>query len=249
MAGAAHAATGLLVGALAGRAVRSTAVATYTAVAQRELGRAARDVERALMAGQVERARSLLPALVGRDPAALDPAGMARAAVESVAENSVDAVVAPVLWAVAGGPSGVLAYRAANTLDAMVGHKSERYLRFGWASARIDDAANYLPARVAAGLVALVRPRRAGPVWRAVTEQAGQHPSPNAGVVEAAFAAALDLRLGGTNRYGERVEERPVLGTGRPPGPEDIGRAVTLSRHVTAALSGLLIGAAVSRRA
>jgi adenosylcobinamide-phosphate synthase len=130
-------------------------------------------------------------------------------------------------------------------MDAMVGHHSARHEHYGWASARLDDLVNWVPARLAAGLVALVRPRRAAAVWRAVRLDAPQHPSPNAGVVEAAFAAALDLRLGGTNRYGERVEERAPLGRGRPAEPGDIARAVRLSRHLTGAmLAGLAIAVA-----
>lgn len=221
----------------------STALAAYLASAQRELSSTALEVAMALAEPDLDRARLLLPTLVGRDPAPLDTTEMARAAVESVAENTVDAVVAPALWAVVGGAPGVLGYRAVNTLDAMVGHRDRRYERFGWASARADDAANFVPARVTALLVAAVRPRRAGAVWRGVRTQAPMHPSPNAGVAEAAFAAALDLRLGGTNRYGDRVETRPPLGWGRPVGPADIARAVRLSRQVTAALAAVLVTA------
>src|SRR5262249_41107178 len=153
---------------------------------------------------------------------------VARAAVESVAENTVDAVVAPALWAALAGAPGVLAYRAVNTLDAMVGHRSTRYARFGWASARLDDAANWVPARVTAALVAAARPARAAAIASAVRHQAPAHPSPNAGVAEAAFAAALGVRLGGRNAYGDRVELRPALGDGPPPAPADVARAVRL---------------------
>ena len=160
--------------------------------------------------------------------------------MESVAENTVDAVVAPALWALAAGAAGALGYRAVNTMDAMVGHRSHRYLAYGWASARADDLAGWVPARVTAALVAAVRPAGAGAVWRAVRRDAPAHPSPNAGVAEAAFAAALGLRLGGFNRYGERVELRPPLGSGRPPEPADIARAVRLSGDVALALAGAL---------
>ena len=125
-------------------------------------------------------------------------------------------------------------YRAVNTLDAMVGHRSPRYERYGWASARLDDVAGWVPARVTAALVAAARPRSAAAVWTAVRTQAPAHPSPNAGVAEAAFAAALGLRLGGESRYGDRVEIRPPLGTGRPAEPADIARAVALARDVGA---------------
>jgi len=194
--------------------------------------------------GQIEAARAALPGLVGRDPTGLDAGEIARAVVESVAENTVDAIVAPALWAALAGAPGALGYRAVNTLDAMVGHRSARYLRYGWASARLDDAANYLPARVTAALVVAVRPGAAAAVWRAVRIQAPAHPSPNSGVAEAAFAAALGLRLGGSNRYSDRTEVRAALGSGRAPTAADIPAAVRLSRDVSLALVGLLAGAA-----
>ena len=216
------------------------------AVAHNQLAAAAEDVAARLGADDLDGARARLPALVGRDPAGLDEKEISRAVVESVAENTVDAVVAPVLWALVGGAPGVLAYRAVNTMDAMVGHRSPRHLRYGWAAARLDDGANWLPARVTAALVGACRPRRAGDVWRAVRHDATAHPSPNAGVAEAAFAGALGVRLGGINRYGDRVEVRPSLGDGRAPDRSDIGPAVRLGRDVGRALAGavVLIGAA-----
>ena len=240
---------GVGVAAAAAEAVRSVAGATYLAVAGRELCNAAERVALALDRGDLEEARRLLPALVGRDPTGLDEKEVARAAVESVAENTVDAVVAPALWAAAGGARGALAYRAVNTLDAMVGHRSARYERYGWASARLDDLAGWVPGRLTAALVAGLRPAAAAEVWRAVRRDAPAHPSPNAGVAEAAFAAALGLRLGGENRYGElgeRVELRPPLGSGRPPEAADITRAVELSRDVAVALVGALIATATA---
>jgi adenosylcobinamide-phosphate synthase len=139
----------------------------------------------------------------------------------------------------AGAP-GALGYRAVNTLDAMVGHRSARYEQYGWASARIDDAANLLPARVTAVLVASRHPSAARAIWRAARDDAPAHPSPNSGVAEGAFAAALGLRLGGESRYGDRVELRPHLGGGRPPEPHDIGRAIALSRDVSLLLAAAL---------
>ncbi len=248
-AGVWHVVTGLAVGAAAGAVVRSTAAATYLAVAGRALGDSARGVAAALDHRDIERARALLPTLVGRDPSGLDEKEIARATVESVAENTVDAVVAPALWALAGGAVGALGYRAVNTLDAMVGHRSPRYLSYGWASARVDDIAGWVPARVTAGLVAAVRPVAAAEVWRAVRQDAPAHPSPNSGVAEAAFAAALGLRLGGVNHYGTRVELRPPLGSGRPAEPADIMRAVQLSEHVGLALVGGLASASLAARA
>ncbi|HWW54937.1 MAG TPA: CobD/CbiB family cobalamin biosynthesis protein [Acidimicrobiales bacterium] len=239
LAGCAYVAIGTAFGAVAGRAV-GTGTATYLAVGGRGLHRAALDVADALAADDLEQARGLLPALVGRDPSALDSKEIARAAVESVAENTVDAIVAPALWAAVAGGAGALGYRAVNTLDALVGHRSPRYLRFGWASARLDDVANWAPARLTATLVAAARPRSAQEVWSVVRHQAPAHPSPNAGVAEGAFAAALDLRLGGENRYGDRVELRPYLGFGRPAEGTDIARAVRLSADVRSALLAVL---------
>jgi adenosylcobinamide-phosphate synthase len=241
VAGVVHAAVGLGLGLAAGRAVRSTAVATYVAVAGGMLASTAGAIDDALRDGELERARALLPALVGRDPSDLDEGEIARAVVESVAENTVDAVVAPALWAAVGGAPAVLAHRAVNTMDAMVGHRSPRYERYGWASARLDDAMAWVPARMTAALVAAVRPSSAATVWRTVRRDAPAHPSPNSGVAEAAFAAALGVRLGGMVRYGERVEDRPRLGDGRPVTAADISRAVTLSRDVSLATAALTL--------
>ena len=127
-------------------------------------------------------------------------------------------------------------------MDATVGYRNDRYEEYGWASARLDDVANFIPARLTAALVAAARPRSAGAVWRAVRQDAPFHPSPNAGVAEAAFAAALGVRLGGVNTYGGRTERRPQLGTGRAPDARDILAAVTLCRDVTYALVVSLIG-------
>ena len=170
---------------------------------------------------------------------------MARAVVESVAENTSDAVVAPLLWGAVAGIPGLVAYRAVNTLDAMVGYRSARYLRFGWAAARTDDVANWIPARVTAALTAACAPlvTRTSPVsvLNVVRRDGGRHPSPNAGRCEAAFAAALGVRLGGTNVYGGVTETRPDLGDGRAPEPEDIRRAVLLSRAVTVSATALAV--------
>jgi adenosylcobinamide-phosphate synthase len=172
----------------------------------------------------------------------------------AVAENTSDAVVAPLLWGAVAGLPGLAAYRAVNTLDAMVGHRSARYLRFGWASARLDDLANWVPARVTAALTAACAPLVTGArpvaVLNVVSRDGGHHPSPNAGWCEAAFAAALGVRLGGTNVYAGVAETRPYLngrdlGDGRPPEPEDIRRAVALSRAVTLTGTALAVLIAV----
>ncbi|MEU2064493.1 cobalamin biosynthesis protein [Streptomyces sp. NPDC013455] len=228
-------------GALAARAVRPsrtaslalTAAATWAVVGGTSLAREARAIGRALEAGDVEAARARLPHLCGRDPQALDADGIARAVVESVAENTSDAVVGALVWGAVAGVPGLLGFRAVNTLDAMVGHRSPRHLRFGWASARLDDVAGWPGARLTAVLAVLAGPDPRGAVraWRA---DAARHPSPNAGPVEASFAGALGVRLGGTLSYGGRVEHRPVLNgaSGRAVRAGDIERAVRLSRRV-----------------
>jgi adenosylcobinamide-phosphate synthase len=239
--GALLAAAGVGLAGAAGAVIGSPLVAGYVSTAGRGLHAAALGVAAALEGGDLPAARSLLPSLVGRDAAALDAPGIARAAVESVAENTTDAIVAPALWTAAAGPVGAFVHRAGDTLDSMVGYRDDRYRRFGLASARLDDALAWGPARATAALVALARPRQASAVARAVRRDAPRHPSPNAGVAEAAFAAALGLRLGGANRYGGIVDDRPFLGSGRAPEARDVTAAVALSRDVTWLLAALLV--------
>ncbi|WP_138907604.1 cobalamin biosynthesis protein [Streptomyces chryseus] len=225
-------------------AVALTAAATWAVVGGTSLGREARAVGGALEAGDVDVARERLPHLCGRDPRSLDEQQIARAVVESVAENTSDAVVGALVWGAVGGVPGLVAFRAINTLDAMVGHRSARHLRYGWASARLDDVAGWPGARLTAALAVFAGgdPRGAVRAWRA---DASKHPSPNAGPVEAAFAGALGVRLGGTLSYAGRIEHRPVLNAaGRPVGVPDIERAVRLSRRVGA----LALAAAVGGR-
>jgi adenosylcobinamide-phosphate synthase len=210
-----------------------------------------------LTENDLESARKLLPNLCGRDPAGLDGGEIIRAVIESVAENTSDAIVAPLLWGAVAGLPGLAAYRAVNTLDAMVGYRSPRYLRFGWASARLDDAANWIPARVTAALTIAMAPLAASPkgsrsaasvsALRAVLRDGGRHPSPNAGRCEAAFAGALGVRLGGTNVYEGVTEARPGLGEGRAPDPDDARRAIRLSRAVTVAATTLAVLIALVR--
>jgi adenosylcobinamide-phosphate synthase len=242
-AGVVHTLCGVGLGVGAGSLI-GTALATYISVAHRALSEAGLEVAAALNEHDLPRARALLPALVGRDPNELNTHEICRAVVESLAENTVDAVVAPVLWGVVFGAPGALGYRAVNTMDATVGYRNDRYQEYGWASARLDDVANYIPARLTAALVVAVRPRSAGSVWRAVRHDAPAHPSPNSGVAEAAFAAALGLRLGGVNTYGSRIEIRPRLGTGRAPEAGDISATVALCRDVAYALIALLLAVA-----
>ena len=238
--GAVYAVSGAVLGAAAGSAAGSTAVTTWAVAAGRELRRVASRVGELAAAGDLDAARAELPALVGRDPSGLDASQIAAAVIESVAENSVDAVVAPAFWAAVAGAPGAVAYRAINTMDAMVGRRDERYGNFGWAAARLDDIANFVPARIFAGLVAVLRPDRAREIVTAVRHDAKAHPSPNAGVAEAAVAAALGRELGGPLRYGSAAEDRPRLGDGPRPDPEDVPTAVRLADRVEGAGIALL---------
>jgi adenosylcobinamide-phosphate synthase len=204
-----------------------------TLIAQRSLFEHVHDVARALQAGGLEAGRHAVARIVGRDPQALDVHGVARAAVESLAENFSDAVVAPVFWYVLLGLPGLLAYKAVNTLDSMVGYRTDKYRAFGWASARLDDGMNLVPARLAAAMIALAalfapkgRPLRA--VATMVTESR-HHRSPNSGWPEAAMAGALDLALGGPRRYPGQMVEEKWIGAGRARATvADIDRALVL---------------------
>ncbi|HEV7772270.1 MAG TPA: cobalamin biosynthesis protein [Conexibacter sp.] len=221
---------------------------TWAALGGRSLARAGDGIAERLERGDLDGARAKLPSLCGRDAAALDETEICRAAVESVAENTSDAVVGALLWGAVAGPAGVAAYRAANTLDAMVGHRSERYAQFGWASARLDDLMGWPGARAGAALTALCAPIVGGSpraAWRALRRDGAAHPSPNAGRMEAAFAGALGVRLGGPLAYGGRAEVRPTLGDGRAPGASDLRRAARLSLAVGAA--AVLACAALAR--
>ena len=214
----------------------TTAAATWAVLGGQSLSREAAAVAEQLDAGRLAAARSQVRHLVGRDTADLSAEEVARATVESVAENASDAVVAPLLWGAFAGLPGLLGYRAVNTLDAMIGHRSSRYLRFGWAAARLDDLLNWIPARLAALSAAAWAPLVGGTPENAigvVRRDARQHPSPNAGIVEAAFAGALDVRLGGRNVYHGTVEDRGILGDGRMVQIADITRASRLANAVS----------------
>ncbi|SDE84972.1 adenosylcobinamide-phosphate synthase [Blastococcus fimeti] len=228
-----------------------TGAATWTVLGGTSLGRAARVMRTALDSGDVAAGRAALPALAGRDPRSLDADGLARATVESVAENTSDAAVAPLFWGAVAGLPGLLGYRAVNTLDAMVGHRSPRYERFGWAAARLDDVANWLPARLTAALTVACAPLVGGSApgaLRTWLRDGAAHPSPNSGRCEAATAGALGVRLGGRNVYGSRVEVRPLLGAaGRAPTPADIGAAVRLSRAVWLGAAALAVATRLPR--
>lgn len=244
--GAAYAVAGIAGATLVGRVVPSTAGATSAAVAGHELRRVAASIVDELDQGGLEAARAALPALVGRDPSSLDESDVCAAVIESVAENTVDALVAPVLWAVVAGAPGALGYRAINTMDAMVGHRSVRYERFGKVSARLDDIANFIPARLTALLLAATSGGHSTRVADAVRRDASAHPSPNAGVAEAAMAGAIGVQLGGPLQYGDRHEDRPTLGDGPRPDVAAARQAIAVAERVENLLIVLLVAAAVS---
>ncbi|QIN82821.1 cobalamin biosynthesis protein CobD [Rubrobacter tropicus] len=213
-----------------------------TTISMRGLASAAESVQRELDGGDVDAARSRVGEFVGRDTADLTPRGVSRAAVESVAENASDGVIGPMLYGFLFGAPGALAYKAVNTIDSMVGYRRGPYLELGWAGARLDDLANLAPARLTVLAVAAA----SGAPARTITTALRYGPlssSPNAGYVEAAFAGALGLRLGGTNVYGGVGRPGALLGEGRPPQAGDIGRAVRLMRRLCAflALTMLLV--------
>lgn len=230
----ADAVTALIVGVLA-----------WPLLAARSLHAHVADVARPLAAGDVVGARRAVAKIVGRDPERLDEAGVGRAALESLAENASDGVVAPVFWGALLGLPGIAGYKAINTLDSMLGHRTARHAEFGWASARIDDVVNLFPARLTGGLLALAsaRPLAAlGAMWR----DARRHRSPNAGWPEAALAGGLDVRLSGPRVYGPHVADEPWLNSAAPdPAPGDVLRGLGLYRRAMALLAVLLAVAAL----
>jgi adenosylcobinamide-phosphate synthase len=211
----------------------------FTTLSMRGLGEAAGDVEMRLREGRLERARTQVGHLVGRDTGDLSESEICRAAVESVAENTSDGVVAPMLYGVLFGAPGALAYKAVNTLDSMVGYRQPPYEDLGWASARLDDLANLAPSRLTMLSTAAISGRPLRTLLTAL-RYGPLTASPNAGMAEAAFAGALGVRLGGANTYGGVLREGPILGDGRLPAPDDIGRAVRLMRRCCV-LAGILL--------
>jgi adenosylcobinamide-phosphate synthase len=209
-------------------------VALWVTLGERSLVKAGVRLAELVEAEDLEGARSFAPTLMGRDPSSLDTGELCRGAVESLAENTADAFTGALLWHVLAGPAGSWAYRAANTLDAMIGHRNARYERFGWAAARLDDLMTWPAARLAALLAVGLSGRRSH-AWESLRRYGRAHPSPNAGLLEAAFAGALGVRLGGTLRYGGRLEDRPGIGIGQRPSPEDVRRAARLSLRVAVA--------------
>lgn len=225
------------------------AILAWPLIAARSLHDHVAAVARPLTAGDGDAARAAVSMIVGRDPSRLDTAGLGRATIESLAESASDGVVAPVFWGCVAGLPGIAAYKAINTLDSMIGYRNDRFEAFGKVSARVDDVANWLPARLTGGLFALVsgRPRGSLAVMR---RDAGAHRSPNAGWPEAAIAAALGIRLSGPRVYGERVADEPWLnGTAPDPDAGDVTRALALYRRAMALGAAIMVALALGAAA
>jgi len=212
-------------------------VLAWPLVAIRSMHQHVAAVARPLAAGDPAGARHAVSMIVGRDPSKLDEAGVARAAVESLAENTSDGIVAPLFWGTVAGLPGIAAYKAINTLDSMIGHRNARYELFGWASARIDDLVNLAPARLTGALFALCS-ARPGAAFRTMAKDARHHRSPNAGWPEAAMAGALGIRLSGPRVYGDRVAQEPWVNAGAPdPDAQDLARGLGLYRRAMLVLA------------
>jgi len=215
-------------------------VLAWPLVALRSLHDHVAAVAKPLQAGDIAGARDAISRIVGRDPAALDEAGIARAAIESLAENASDGVAAPVFWGALFGLPGIFGYKAINTLDSMIGHRTERHEAFGWAAARIDDVANFIPARLTGFLFVLLAPRRSEAL-SCMTRDARRHRSPNAGWPEAAMAGALGVRLSGPRIYHDSVSNEPWLNeAARDPLAADIVHGLTIYRRAMMLLAGFL---------
>jgi adenosylcobinamide-phosphate synthase len=222
----------------------AAALAATPGLAQRSLHEHVEAVLVPLDRGDLPAARRAVGRIVGRDVAALDAAGVAAAALESLAESFNDGVVAPAFWLALAGLPGLYAYKAVNTADSLIGHLEPRWRQFGWAAARLDDAMNLVPARLAGALIVLT----AGQGWRTMLRDAPRHASPNAGWPEAAMAGALGVRLGGPAIYDGVPAERPSFGDGPRPGVADLARGMAAYRRACLLLGVLLAAAAVARR-
>ncbi len=225
----------------------ATVLLAWTTLAARDLIDHVAAVYRALQSVSLTEARSAVAKIVGRDTEEMDESDIVRATVETIAESTADGIVAPLFYLIIGGAPLALAYKAVSTLDSMIGHLDDRYRWFGWASARLDDVANFIPARITALLLVFSAGivSRSWPVmqrtWQIVLRDGGQHPSPNSGRPEAAMAGALGVQLGGTNRYDGLPIERPCLGDpNQPLTRAHIGRALTLM--IWTSLIGVLFG-------
>lgn len=229
-----------LVAMLAERGVRGlglgwggVALLAWPGLAQRSLYEHVRPVATALARGDLPTARRAVAMIVGRDTATLDDAGIARAAIESLAESFCDGIAAPLFWLLVGGLPGLWAYKAINTADSLIGHREERWRDFGWAAARLDDFANWIPARVGAVLICVA----GGGGWRVMWRDARNHASPNAGWTEAAMAGVLRLRLAGPIAYDGVVADKPWIGDGRlTASADDVGRALAVYGRACALL-------------
>jgi adenosylcobinamide-phosphate synthase len=232
-----------------------TAILASTLLAQRSLHEHVARVAAGLRASGIEGGRKAVSQIVGRNPATLDEAAICRAAIESLAENFSDGIVAPAIWLAIGGLPGGAVYKAVNTADSMIGHRTPRHGAFGWAAARFDDLVNLPASRLSALLLvaaAALHPKTsAAEAWRATWRDAGRHRSPNAGWPEAAMAGALGLRLAGPRTYGASLVDDHWMGNGRSAAtPKDVDRALALYRRACAlliALAGLLSFALLAR--
>ncbi|MGB9793001.1 MAG: adenosylcobinamide-phosphate synthase CbiB [Thermacetogeniaceae bacterium] len=224
----------------------ASALLLWCTVAGRSLYQAGMRIYRLLEEGDLDSARKSVGMIVGRDTESLDEAEIARATVETIAENLSDGIIAPLFWFLVGGVPLACAYRAINTLDSMVGYRNERYLWFGWFSARLDDLVNYIPARLTALLLvvsALLSGYRWRDAFRIALRDARKHPSPNSGYPEAAMAGALGIRLGGVNRYGGVESFRPYLGDSHNPLDRScIGAALELMQLSVICFLVLVVG-------
>lgn len=232
--------------------IAATAVTTWAVLGARSLAREGEAMAARLDANDLAGARGRLGNLCGRDPDQLDGPELARAAVESMAENTADAAVASLFWGALAGIPGMVTHRCLNTLDAMVGHRNARYGRFGTAAARLDDAADWLPARITGALACLLTPTVGGNsrrAWRVMLRDASLHPSPNGGWCEAAWAGALGVQLGGRNVYANRVEERGLLGDGPRPDAAALRKGAGLVTSVTVAATAAAVGGLVASAA
>ncbi|GBQ87584.1 cobalamin biosynthesis protein CobD/CbiB [Gluconacetobacter johannae DSM 13595] len=237
-AGMALAISRLLPGGRAGLIL--TAILAWPLVAARSLHDHVTAVARPLAAGDLAGARKAVSMIVGRNPTLLDGAGIARAAAESLAENASDGIVAPLFWGMLLGLPGIAAYKAINTMDSMIGHRTPRHEAFGWAAARIDDVANLVPARLTGLLFALASARPATALT-IMLRDARSHRSPNAGWPEAAFAGALGIRLSGPRTYADRIAQEPWLNGDAPdPQPGDLARGLALYRRAMVMLAAIM---------
>ena len=218
-----------------------TGVFAWPLVAGRSLYDHVLRVAKPLGRGDLQGARAAVAMIVGRDPQGLDSAGVARAALESLAENTSDGVVAPLFWGVLFGLPGIAAYKAINTMDSMIGHMAPRHRAFGWAAARLDDLVNLVPARLTALLFVVVAGVNRKPALQVMIADAGHHRSPNAGWPEAALAGALAIRLSGPRAYDGIFTSEPWVNEGAPdPGAIDLARGLTLYLAAMLALAALI---------